>query len=249
MKDIRIPETDIVISKREQLATIFIVAFLLSFGLLISNAIINYSTDKKNEYLKAFKTDIPEEFVYGMKTNLGNAFIYGELKAVDAISLDELDGKYISVEKVKEKYTRHTRTVTVRTGKTTTTRTEVYYTWDTVHTDLYECNKISFCGEEFPVNKIVLPDEKYLTTIYETLSTRYVYYVRDYSYMGTVYTILNNNTIADDTPFIEQNLNDTVDYYVNSTKMSVYLFWIGWILGMIFLIVLFWSLENKWLEG
>lgn len=248
MKDIRIPEIDIVISKREQLATIFIVAFLLSFGLLISNAIVNYSTDKKNEYLKAFKTDISEEFVYGMKTNLGNAFVYGELKAIDAISLDELDGKYISVEKVKEKDTRHTRIVTVKTGKTTTTRTEVYYTWDIVHTDLYECNKISFCGEEFPVNKIVLPD-KYLTTIYETSNIRYTYYVKDCSYMGTIYTILNNNTIADNTPFMEQNLNDTVNYYVNSTKTSIYLFWIGWILGMIFLIVLFWNLKNKWLEG
>ena len=29
-----------------------------------------------------------------MKTNIGNAFVYGELKAIDTVSYDEIEGDF-----------------------------------------------------------------------------------------------------------------------------------------------------------
>ena len=50
-------------------------------------------------------------FQYGMDTNVGNAFVYGDLKAVDTVTYPEISGEYMYVEKVKERYTKHTRRV------------------------------------------------------------------------------------------------------------------------------------------
>lgn len=46
-----------------------------------------------------------------MRTNAGNAFVYGDLKAVDTVTYPEIGGEYIYIEKVKERYTMHTRQV------------------------------------------------------------------------------------------------------------------------------------------
>ena len=89
-----------------------------------------------NEYQKyntALQIDNNSEmFSYGMRTDIGNAFVHGDLKAVDTVTYPEIGGAYMYVEKIKEKYTMHTRTVTYTTGsgktRQTHTRTETYWT-------------------------------------------------------------------------------------------------------------------------
>ena len=60
-----------------------------------------------------------------MRTDIGNAFVYGELKAVDTVSYDEIEGDFSYIKKVKEKYTKHTRIVT-KTRTNSKGETETY---------------------------------------------------------------------------------------------------------------------------
>lgn len=130
------------ITKREVIASVVIVAIMLIVGFVISGKISDNQNDKNAEYQKAIHIEDKELFEYGMNTNVGNAFIYGNMKAVDTVTYDEIGGKYLYVEKVKEKYTRHTRRV--KSGKTY--HTQVYYTWDRVGSKDKKCKKINFVG-------------------------------------------------------------------------------------------------------
>ena len=130
------------ITKREIIASIAIVAIMLVIGFFISDKITDYENDKNAEYQKAVHIEDTELFQYGMDTNIGNAFVYGDLEAVDTVTYPEIGGEYMLVEKVKEKYTMHTRTYTVRVGKTTQTRVQTYWTWDRVGSEEIKCNEI-----------------------------------------------------------------------------------------------------------
>ena len=99
------------ITKREILVSVSIVAIMLLIGVLIAGKISDYQLDKNEKYNKAIKIESQELFEYGMRTNAGNAFVYGDLKAVDTVTYPEIGGEYIYIEKVKERYTMHTRQV------------------------------------------------------------------------------------------------------------------------------------------
>lgn len=126
------------VTMREVLFSIVIISVMLVFGFMISSGISNSLMNDYQEYNTALQIDNNKDvFQHGMRTNIGNAFVYGKLKAIDTVSYNEIEGDFSYIKKVKEKYTRHTRTVTKsRTnskGKTETyTETEEYYTWDYV---------------------------------------------------------------------------------------------------------------------
>ena len=164
------------ITKREIIASIAIVAIMFVIGFFISDKITDYENDKNAEYQKAIHIEDSELFQYGMDTNIGNAFVYGDLEAVDTVTYPEIGGEYMLVEKVKEKYTMHTRTYTVRVGKTTQTRVQTYWTWDRVGSEEIKCNEIKFCGIIFKSNKVELPLPEYVDMIKESSHIRYKYY-------------------------------------------------------------------------
>ena len=89
-------KNDFEITKREVIVSISIIVILLMIGLVISNKIVEYQTDKNEIYNKAVKIESSEMFQYGMNTNVGNAFVYGELNAVDTVSYPEI-GHMVSV--------------------------------------------------------------------------------------------------------------------------------------------------------
>ena len=105
---------DFEITKREILTSISIIAVMILIGILISGKISECQMDKNEKYNKAVKIESQEMFRYGMDTNVGNAFVYGDLKAVDTVTYPEIGGEYMYVEKVKERYTMHTRTVHIQ---------------------------------------------------------------------------------------------------------------------------------------
>lgn len=124
---------DFEITKREILASVSIIAIMLLIGSLLSAKISNWQMDRNEKYNKAVKIENNTDlFRYGMDTNVGNAFVYGELKAVDTVTYPEIGGKYMYVEKVKEKYTKHTRRVKHKSGDHTYYTTETYWTWNEI---------------------------------------------------------------------------------------------------------------------
>lgn len=239
------------ITKREIIASISIIAVMLLIGVLISSKISEHQMDKNEVYNKAVKIEDDELFQYGMNTNVGNAFVYGDLEAVDTVTYPEIGGEYMYVEKIKERYTMHTRQVAhTRTvnGKTQTYyTTETYWTWDYAGSEDKICKEISFLGHTFSSNKINLPSEEYIDTIYESSHIRYKYYGVSTKHTGTIFTDLRDKTISDNTRFYK---NMTIDETVECLESGggLIIFWIVWIILIGLCVFGFYYIDNRWLE-
>lgn len=236
------------ITKREVIASISIIAVMLLIGVLISDKISEYQMDINEIYNKAAKIESTDLFRYGMDTNVGNAFVYGDLIAIDTVTYPEIGGEYMYIEKVKEKYTKHTRDVTYKDSDGEThTKEEEYWTWDIVGSEDKICKEISFCGIIFDNNKIEFPSADYIDTIKESSHIRYKYYGVKTNYTGTIFTDLRDQTILNNTKFYNnKNIKETVDYL--EAGYEVVVFWIFWIVLICGCVFGFYYLDNKWLE-
>lgn len=239
------------ITKREVIASVVIIAIMLMIGFAISGKISDYQNDKNAEYQKAIHVSDHEMFEYGMQTNVGNAFVYGDLKAVDTVTYPEIDGQYMYVEKIKEKYTQHTRTVTYTTGsgknRQTHTRVETYWTWDKVGSEDKMCKEISFCEVIFDSNKIDLPGTNYIDTVKESSRIRYKYYGVNTQYTGTLYTSLKDNTITNNSKFYnEMSIDEALEHCTSNIGLPM--FWVIWIALIAAAVYSFYYLDNRWLE-
>ena len=146
------------ITKREVLASISIIAVMMLVGIFISAKITERQMDRNEVYNKAVKIESQEMFSYGMRTNVGNAFVYGTLEALDPVSYPEIDGSYMYVEKIKKRYTMHTRTVAHTDANGNTTYTiETYWSWDYAGEESKASSTVSFCEATFPISKFELP--------------------------------------------------------------------------------------------
>lgn len=235
------------ITKREILASISIIAIFLLIGVLISGKISEHQIEENEKYNKAVKIQSTDLFQYGMDTNIGNTFVYGDLKAVDTVTYPEIGGKYMYVKKVKEKYTMHTRRVSHGSGKHRYYTTQTYWTWDYAGKESKKCKEINFCGITLKSKKIDLPSSDYITTIKESSHIRYKYYGVKTKYTGTIFTVLKNKTISDNSPFYsDMKIEQTVEHLESSITLVI--FWIGWIVLVIAIVFGFYYFDNEWLE-
>lgn len=239
------------ITKREIIASVAIVAFMLIIGFAISDKVADLVNDKNAEYQKAIQISDSELFQYGMDTNAGNAFVYGDLEAVDTVTYPEIGGEYMYVEKVEERYTQHTREVahtrTVNGQTETYYTTETYWTWDEVGREDAKCKELLFCGISFSSGKIKLPASKYIDQIQENYYVRYKYYGVSTKHTGTIYTNLRDHTISDHSDFYKNcTIDDTLEKLTSEWQIVV--FWVAWLIFTAALVFLFYYLDNNWLE-
>lgn len=242
---------DFEITFREILASISIIAVMLTIGFLISEKISQRYVDSNEIYNKALKIENDEDvFKHGMDTNIGNAFIHGELKAIDTVTFSEIDREYMYVKKVEEHYNMHTRTYTTTDGKGHThVHTQTYWSWDYAGKETKKCKELSFCGVKFKSEKINIPRASYIQTIKKSSHVRFKYYGVETKYTGTIFVELKDGTIPDDSCFYEnKSIDETVDELVSNGKVSQIIFWVIWIILIIGVIFGFYYLDNKWLE-
>lgn len=243
--------TDIKIKPREILASISIIAIMILFGILICGKISEVNMDNNEIYNKAVKIESAELFQYGMSTNVGNAFVYGDLDAIDTVTYPEIGGEYIYVEKVKERYTKHTRyvtkTKTVNGAKKEYREEEEYWTWDAIDKETQRSKQIRFCNTIFASEKIELnTSAQYIDTIKKSRRIRYKYYGIGTHFTGTIFTDLRNNTISDNSQlYVNKTIEEIVEYL--ETDYTV-IFWIIWILFTAIVVFIFISSENVWLD-
>lgn len=239
------------ITARELLVSAIIVLILLAGGFFISEKISSATDERNQKYEQAVKIEGDKElFEYGMRTDIGNAFVSGTLKAVEPVTLPEIDGEYAYIRKTEEKYTKHEKTVTDydKDGKVIGHHTEVYYTWDAVGHKDYTCSRISFLDNEFNYGTIPLPSAAYLTTIEKWHDVRYVYHVCKDEYNGTIYAILADETIKQAQFINGMGVEDAVEYMCRSSVSGVVVFWIAWILLIVAAVYGFCYLDNRWVE-
>jgi hypothetical protein len=242
---------DFTITKREVIFSIVILAVMLTLGLMIHGSIDNAMMAKHQEYNMALRIDNNADmFKYGMSTNVGNAYVYGVMNTVDPVSFEEIEGEYSSITKVKEKYTKHTRTVTKTktvNGKTQTyTTTETYWTWDRVGSWSNHASKITFLDVEFDYGIFSMPSEHHLDTIKESSHIRYQYYGAPTTAEGTLYADLRDNTINNTRMYYYASIEEAHD--LMTSKAGLVIFWTVWIIlsgGAVFCFV---YIDNYWLE-
>lgn len=240
------------IKKREVIASVVIVALMLIIGFAISEKIRQSLLEDYQVYDTATRIDDNKElFEYGMETNVGYAFVYGELKTLDPVSYPEVSEKYSYIRKEEQEYRRHSRTVTKThtdsKGKThTKTETEYYWTWDTMRTEIKTATKISFLDVEFAYEKIPFPSSHQLEIVKTGYHKRNVYYGTESDFQGTLFTSLKENTINNTKFYQNQTIKETIENL--ETGDEIVIFWILWILLIIGLVIVFYYLENKWLD-
>lgn len=228
----------------EALFSVIIIAVMLIIGIMVHGKINNRLMNDYQKYNTALHiqndTDL---FLYAMKTNVGDAFIYGDFEVVDTVTYPEIGGKYMYVEKVKEKYTRHTRRV--KSGKTW--HTQVYHSWDRVGSEDIKCKEVSFCNVTFDSSKIEFPDTEYIDTIKESSCIRYKYYGVSQKHTGTIFAYLENKTIKNKAPFYE---NKTIKKSIKhlESKIELVIFWLVWIVVIAIVVFVFCYIDNRWLE-
>lgn len=236
------------ITKREIITSITIIAIMLLLGIFISGRISEYQMESNEAYNKAVRIDTTEMFKYGMSTRVGNAFVYGDLIAIDPVSYPEIKGTYLSVKKIKEVYTRHTRTVTTTVNGKTRTKTEVYWTWDTVDTDYKEAKKVKFCNVEFNTSQFDLPRGNHITTIRESSHVRYQYSGYPIKTTGTIFAFLADNNIGKDVSFYKDKTIDVISEELQSGEGMLIIFWVVWVGIIIAVVCVFYARDNYWLE-
>lgn len=234
------------ITKREVVASVIIIAIMLILGLSIGDKLSNHMMDQNSKYYRAIHVNTTELFQYGLDTSVGNAFIYGDLVAEDTVTYPEIGGEYLAVEKIKEEYTMHTRTVTDSKGKS---HTEVYYTWDEVSRDNKESQKVVFLGIEFKTSQFNIPSGDYITTKYESSDIRNKYYGYEISSTGTIFSNLSNGNIEQkNVPFFK---NMTIEQTLQNltSGIYIYIFWGVWIVITALCVYGFYYMDNNWLNN
>lgn len=142
------------ITKRELLVSIAITLILIGIGFFISSNIEDITNENNEKYFKALKIDNDTSiFKYAIKTNIGYVLANGKIKALNGVSISDIEGTYFEISKKKEKYTKHTRQVehtrTVSDGNGGY-KTEVYYTteeywtWDYAGEEKFHTENLVF---------------------------------------------------------------------------------------------------------
>lgn len=241
------------ITKREIFVCIATTLFLIGVGFLIASAIANKIGENNEKYYKALKINNEQEiFNYAMKTNIGYAFAQGNVKAINGVSIDDIDGRYFKIRKTKEKYTKHTRQVehTRTVGNKTEEyyTTEEYWTWDHVGEEEFNTEKFNFLGEIFDYGTINFKNENFKETKKVDYYTRYKYYVIPFEFDGTLFTYINNNTINQNEFFVGKSIENIIKEKEKTIEILNVIFWIIWsmLIGAVDFVYV--CLENNYLE-
>lgn len=254
-------------SKREVLCSIVIIFLFALVGFFIDGKICDRIDEGNEVYLRATRIEnSPEQFDYALRTGFGDTLISGQIQAVNPVSFSELTNNYLAVQKVREEYTRHTRVVSYRVGKTTHRRTEIYYTWDRKGTTELSAEQVTFCGIKFPTDTFDINAWSRLSLtkdtvrqsnigdlkgnyLYEDKNTRYYFYVIPTTLTGTVFASLHHQMIEGTAKFYWGNsIDEVVSSHLQTATGYRIFFWIIWIFLCCAVIFGFAYFENKWLE-
>lgn len=245
--------SDFTITKREILVSIAITLILVGLGFCISSVIENKTNESNEKYFKSLKINNDEEmFKYAIKTNIGYVLAHGKVQAVEGVSIEDIDGKYFKIRKVKEQYTRHTRQVahTRKVGNTTQTyyTTEVYWTWDYVSEEQFHTEKFNFIGVDFDYEIIKFNNENYKETKKDGYYIRYQYYTIPIEFEGTLFSYINNNTINQNIFSTNYTIEEIIKEKENDVNNGNIMFWSIWIILIVIIDFGYVYLENNYLE-
>lgn len=175
------------ISPKEWIISIIVVLLTLALAIFINPFVKDSMLEDIRTYQNALQIDNePTTFQYAQQTRVGDVFAYGVMRAVTPMSIPELVNSYSIIEKITERYTRHTRYVCDshdKNGNCTGGHYETYYTWDTDGQDTYISNYFDFMSVQFQNAQLNLSTEYTVDLSESTVNPQYLKYVEgDYLY-------------------------------------------------------------------
>lgn len=233
------------ITKREILVSVSIIAVMIGIGVLIDGAIMNHYTDKTMKIKHMVEVNSPSEFDYCLRTDVGDVIAEDTLKATSPVSIHDIPGTYMYICKEKQQYTMHTQVHHVSTGKTHTTYTTHYWSWDTVHKDRFYADTLKFLEQVVDIS----PRETWSTQnciINESSRVRYVYHTIPTEVNGVLTATTDNGHLTN----VEFKRGKTIERLTkqSETHAGVVIFWILWLMLTAGLVFLFYAGEYNWLE-
>lgn len=218
---------------------VVVAALMVMAGKSIHKKIAANAAVKIDKYTSALQITTKTELEKALAGDGTYAFIYGTLEAADTVTLPELDGEYMYIEKSTQKYSLHVDTTMYPAsdgngGITYKYMPSSHYSWDTISSKEYKCKNITFLGATFPSDfiKTLSPDQK--GTSESEGDIRYKYYLVSTKHTGTVYTWIGDGSIAKNGTFYEnKTIQETLDKCVTPTtgiaEMLQGFFWGAWI--------------------
>lgn len=239
------------ITGREVAVSCIFISLDLVVLILLSNRLRESKLDDLLRVSKALRIRDEEQFDYGIRTGVGPTLCQGVVEAIEPVGIDHLGQEFLSVRKVTERYTRHTRRVTkTDSDGNRTTETEVYYTWDYVDSERRVAKGVIFLGKELDPERFPFGDGDYIETRKDRLPSniRYQYYGVPSKVAGTMFATLSRE---------EMIVEDEIEFYRDSSieevlelvekQMSMAGFWIVGLTITIFLVIIFVMQDNYWL--
>lgn len=238
---------------RELIFSILILGVLFFIGFMISSWMEGKVNDSNLRYNQAVALQSNDEFRHAMDTDVGYVFANGTLVADKPVRNEHLDGEWLWVAVEHQKYQMHTRrvayTVTDSKGRSHTRyRTETYWSWDTVGRSSSHSPTVTYCGVQFPYGKFnynSIPED---TTRHSTgWHKRDVVHVMPKTFNATVFAEAKGGDLAGEGIFLsrlsmEEYRKDLTDSF------ALPIFWMCWSIFMVLALVLFYIVENDWLE-
>jgi hypothetical protein len=180
-------------------------------------------------------------------------FANGTLVADKPVKNKHLDGEWLWVAVEHQKYQMHTRrvayTVTDSKGRSHTRyRTETYWSWDTVgHSGDYSPT-VTYCGVQFNYGKFnygCMPEE---TSKHSTgWRKRDVVTVVPKTFNATLFgEAKSKDLVGKNILLVSMPMEEYRKYLTNSHAGVI--FWILWSVFMVGALVVFYIVENNWLE-
>ena len=243
-----IGDTNIEITGRELIVAAVFALISVGIGFYVGNRMGIWQDEHNAKYNQAVKIDNdPSQFAYAFKTNAGHTLSYGTVEAVGSVTDNGLPGQYMSIHRVLQVYTMHTRLVCTGSGKARSCHTQTYWTWDNHGSKDWAVDNVKFLGKEFAFAAFPeLPDGKYIKTIDFAFHKRYVYYARNLSYTGTLYANIDIHMLNDGEFRDGVTIDQAVDAF--SWKHVVLYFWLIFSAVIFIICCIFIALDNDWLN-
>ena len=248
-------DMDFEITLREVLFSLLILGIFSFLGFLVHSWIDKKVDDATLKYRQAVAIESPDEFRHAMDTDVGHAFVRGKLEAVTPVTNKLVKGEYLRIEVRHQKYQMHTRVVTYTTYDSKGRphvhhRTETYWSWDTVRTKTLLSQKVRFCGSEFPYHKFNYNcAHTKETTVGGGLfkNERDLVYTTKDGFTGTMFGDLRNGSFKGTATLVGMDIEEYRESQTHCVWPYV-LFWVVWIVLVVGSIVMFYIIDNKWLE-
>ena len=255
------------ITFREVLVSIIIFLVMGAIGISIDTRITDNFIENNSKYQKAVKIRDKDTLDYLISTKAGNSLVEGKVKASGTVSFKEINGEYSYIEKVKEVYTMHTKTVceTVGSGddEHEVCHLETYWTWDYAGSDTKYADALSIYGhkldtryalKEMSSSRLNLSkniNDQMLegNYMYENSSVRYYYKYIPKAFKGVIYTNFSKKDESLKKYSLERTtINQLLEEEQEGVNFGGIVFKIFWFALMVFVIYEYVAQANDYLE-